>query len=59
MEKTEDSDAVSEVKHKHDDLLASLDYEHIHQSIVYVTMRLAKSTHQQVISQQSTQNTTS
>ena len=45
------------VKHKHNDQVATLYYEHIHKSIRYVTMQLAKSTHQQVMLQQNTQNT--
>ena len=44
--KTEDSDAFSEVNHKHDDPVVSLDYAHDHMSNIYVTIQLAKSTHQ-------------
>ena len=40
MKKTEDedSDAFSEVEHKHNNLVASLDYAQINRSIIYVTM---------------------
>ena len=54
MKKTEDSDVFSDVKHRHDDPAPSLDYAHDYKSIIYVTMRLTESTHQQVISQQNT-----
>ena len=37
-EKTEDSDCFSEMKHKHDNPVTSLDYAHIYKSIIYVTM---------------------
>ena len=47
------------MEHRHTNLVASLEYAHITESIIYITMRLAKSTHQQVILQQSTQNPTS
>ena len=48
-----DSEAFSEGEHI-DDPVASLGYVIVHKSIVYVTTRLAKSTHQQVILQQTT-----
>ena len=35
--KAEDSEAFSEVEHKHDDSGASFDYVHVHNSIVFVT----------------------
>ena len=49
--KTENSGAFSKVEHKHDNPVTSLDYAHVNKSIIYVTTRLAKSTHQQVIMQ--------
>ena len=49
-----DSEAFSEGEHIHDDPAASLGYVLVHKSIVYVTTWLAKSTHQQVILQQTT-----
>ena len=55
MKKNEDSNAFSEVKHKHDDLVTSLHNAHVHKSIIYVITRLAKSTQQQVIPQHNTQ----
>ena len=47
--KTEDGDAFSEVNHKHDNPVASHNYAHVHKSVIFVTTRSAKSTHQQVI----------
>ena len=46
MKKTEDSDAFSKVKHKHDDPVTSFHYALAHKSIIYVTTRLVKRTHQ-------------
>ena len=59
--KAEESDALFKVEHKHGDPVASLDCVPVYNSIrsIYVTTPLAKSTHQQVIPQQSTQNTAS
>ena len=50
--KTENSDTYSEVKHRHLKLVFSLDYVHVQKSIINITMRLAKSAHQKVVSQQ-------
>ena len=56
-ERVKDIKAFSEVKHIHDDLVASLDYVPVYKSIIYVRIWLVKSTHQQVILQQNAQNT--
>ena len=48
--KTEDNHCLSEVKCKIDGPVASHDYAHIHMSIIYVSTRVAKTTHQQVLS---------
>ena len=53
--KTEDSDAFSEANHKHDDPVASFDYAHVHKSIIYVTIQLAKITHQLYLRRSKTQ----
>ena len=45
-----------EVEYKNDEPVTSLD---VCKSIIYVTTQLAKNTHQQVITQQNTQNTAS
>ena len=37
MKKTEDSDPVSLVKHKHDNPVASLDYALVNKSMIYAT----------------------
>ena len=49
--RNKESDAFPKVEHGPDNPVASLDYAHVHKSIthLYVTMRLAKRTHQQVI----------
>ena len=54
-----DSEAFSEGEHIHDDPVANLGYVLVQKSIVYVTTRLAKSTHQHVILQQTTLSTAS
>ena len=51
--KTENRDAFSEVEHKHNNPVASLEYARVSKSIIYVT----KSTHQQAVPQKNTQNT--
>ena len=42
--RTEDSDAFSKQEHKHNNLVASLDYLHVHKSIIYVAKQLANGT---------------
>ena len=59
MKATEESDTFSKVKHKHDDPVTSVDYAHVHMYIVYVTTRLANSTHSQIIPQQNIKSTAS
>ena len=57
MKKVENTEAFSKVERVHDDQVESLEYALVYKSIIYVTTLLAKSTHQQVISQQNTQST--
>ena len=45
MKKADDGNAFSEAKHKHAGSVATLDYVHVHRSIIYVTAWLAKHTH--------------
>ena len=55
--KVKDSEAFSEVEHRHDDPVLGFDDVPDHKSIIYITTRLVKGTHQQVILQQNIQNT--
>ena len=50
--KVKDSEAFSEVEHRHDDSVIGFDDVSDHKSIISVTTWLAKGTYQQVISQQ-------
>ena len=52
--KVENSETISEVEYIHDDSVTSSDYVPVYKSMIYVTMWLAESTHQQVISLQHT-----
>ena len=44
MKKTEDSDAYSEMEHKHGNPVVSFDYVHFHNFIIYVTPQSIKIT---------------
>ena len=58
MKKPGESDAVSEVKHRHGDFVTCLQYKRVNKSIIYVTIHKQKSTHQHEVPQQSTQTAT-
>ena len=49
MKKVENTEAFSKVERVHDDQVESLEYVLVYKSIIYVTTRLAKSAHQQII----------
>ena len=51
------SEAFPKVEHKHGNPVKSFNYARINKSIIYVATQWTKSNHQQVVSQQSTQNT--